>query len=267
MIPYFQGLNVRLAFAIGAAAFGSAFQHGYNTGVVNAPAASVKEWIAGCNESQRRAENCQEADICNKCEAEVTLIWSWIVSVMCIGGAMGSAAVGFVSSRFGRRGGLLLNNVFMAIASVFLFASKFSGSYEMLIVGRLVIGINAGLNAGLSPMYLTEISPVSLRGSVGTVYQLIITISILLSQVFGLDTVLGNDHGWPYLFGLTLIPGILQLVTLPFCPESPKHLLLEKNDEEKATTSLAWLRGTNDVQEEMNDLRSEHESIKNLPRT
>merc|ERR1712226_683762 len=76
--------------------------------------------------------------------------------------------------------------------------------------------------------YLSEISPTALRGAVGTVYQLIITISILISQVLGMNNVLGNEAGWPFLLGLTIIPGILQLITLPFCPESPKYLLLEK---------------------------------------
>lgn len=74
-------------------------------------------------------------------------------------------------------------------------------------------------------------------------YQLIITISILLSQILGLNGILGNDAGWPWLLGLTIIPGLMQVVMLPFCPESPKYLLLDKNDEGKATSALQWLRG------------------------
>ena len=102
----------------------------------------------------------------------------------------------------------------MLIAGVFLFAAKYAGSWEMLIIGRLIIGINSGLNAGIAPMYLTEISPTALRGAVGTIYQLIITMSILLSQILGMTNVLGNDMGWPFLLGITIIPGVLQVCNL-----------------------------------------------------
>ena len=91
-----------------------------------------------------------------------------------------------------------------------LVAAKYADTYLLLILGRFLIGINAGLNAGIAPMYLSEISPVALRGSVGTVYQLVITISIFISQVLGMKGVLGNEEGWPYLLGITVIPGIIQ---------------------------------------------------------
>ncbi|KOB77289.1 Glucose transporter, partial [Operophtera brumata] len=95
----------------------------------------------------------------------------------------------------------------------------------------LLIGMNSGLNAGLAPLYLSEVSPVSLRGSIGTVYQLVITMSILLSQVLGLEAVLGTERGWPYLLALTALPALLQCMTLPLCPESPKYLLLNRGQE------------------------------------
>jgi MFS family permease len=182
------------------------------------------------------------------CDTSCTLIWSWTVAIFCIGGMMGGTLCGFVSSRLGRKGGLLLINVLVAIGATLMGLAKYAGSYQMLIAGRLVIGINAGLNAGLAPMYLSEISPTNLRGAVstdtekinnsevnffqlGTVYQLIITLSILLSQVLGMNNVLGTEDGWPWLLAITAIPAIFQLATLPFCPESPKYLLLDKDDE------------------------------------
>ena len=65
-----------------------------------------------------------------------------------------------------RKTGLLLNNILAAIGAALMLGAKYANSYEMLIAGRLVIGINSGINAGISPMYLTELCPTSLRGAV-----------------------------------------------------------------------------------------------------
>merc|ERR1719427_1033837 len=200
------------------------------------------------------------------CETNSTIIWSWTVAIFCIGGMMGGTLCGFVSGRLGRKGGLLLNNVLVAIGAVLMGLAKYAGSYQMLIAGRLVIGINSGLNAGLAPMYLSEISPTALRGALGTVYQLIVTISILLSQVLGMNNVLGTEDGWPWLLAITAVPAVFQLVTLPFCPESPKYLLLDKDDEMAAQSALSWLRGTIEVHDEMDEMKQEQESMKLVPK-
>ena len=55
------------------------------------------------------------------------------------------------------------------------------------------------------------------------------------------------------------------MVTLPFCPESPKFLLLDKDDEERAVSALTWLRGRVDVHSEMEDMRAEQEKMKLTP--
>ena len=95
-----QGLNFRLAFAIAAGAFGSAFQHGYNTGVVNAPQTLVMDWIMECNKTMVEGED--PAKECQMSETDGTLIWSWIVGSFCVGGVMGGSTVGIVASRLGR---------------------------------------------------------------------------------------------------------------------------------------------------------------------
>ena len=61
---------------------------------------------------------------------------------------------------------MLLNNVLMIVGGGLMLCSKYADSYEMLIAGRFFIGVNAGINAGIAPMYLTEISPTALRGAV-----------------------------------------------------------------------------------------------------
>lgn len=130
-----SGLNANLAFAIFSGALGSAFQHGYNTGVLNAPQKVIEAWISGCNETSPA-----ETDgVVKKCldDYKVTLIWSWVVAIYCIGGMMGGTMVGLVSGYFGRKGGLLLNNVLVIFGSLLMGFSKEARSYQMLLAGRL----------------------------------------------------------------------------------------------------------------------------------
>ncbi|XP_015601201.1 solute carrier family 2, facilitated glucose transporter member 1 isoform X3 [Cephus cinctus] len=257
LAPALKGLNGHLAFAIAAAALGSSFQHGYNTGVVNAPQELIEHWITEIKTNRTGVPT----DI-----SEVKMIWSIVVSIFCVGGMIGGSLVGTVADRFGRKGGLLLNNILVILAVIFEGCAKAAASFEMIIVGRFLIGINSGLNAGLAPMYLAEISPAHLRGAVGTVYQLVITISILVAQILGLEQLLGTDSQWPLLLCLTIVPAIFQIFTLPMCPESPKYLLLSKGKDMAAQRGLSWLRGTIEVHDEMEEMRSEYESMKLIPR-
>ncbi|XP_076277534.1 solute carrier family 2, facilitated glucose transporter member 1 isoform X1 [Lasioglossum baleicum] len=251
------GLNGRLAFAIAAAALGSSFQHGYNTGVVNAPQQLIEDWISELKENRTGVPTKQ---------SEVTMIWSIAVSIFCVGGMIGGSLVGSIADRFGRKGGLLLNNVLVLLTVIFEGSAKAAKSYEMIIIGRLLIGINAGLNAGLAPMYLAEISPIHLRGAVGTVYQLVITMSILVAQILGLEQVMGSAEHWPLLLCLTIVPAIFQVATLPLCPESPKYLLLSRGKDMEAQRALSWLRGTIEVHDEMEEMRTEYESVRMVPK-
>nr|CAH7753760.1 unnamed protein product [Callosobruchus chinensis] len=60
-------------------------------------------------------------------------------------------------------------------------------------------------------MYISEISPLNLRGGLGTVNQLAVTIGLLLSQVLGIEQIFGTNDGWPLLLGLAVVPALLQV--------------------------------------------------------
>lgn len=91
-----------------------------------------------------------------------------------------------------------------------------------------------GLNTSLVPMYISEIAPLNLRGGLGTINQLAVTVGLLISQILGIENLLGSDDFWPYLLGTAIVPSILQLLLLPFCPESPRYLLITRQHEGQA---------------------------------
>ncbi|XP_026748015.1 solute carrier family 2, facilitated glucose transporter member 1-like [Trichoplusia ni] len=250
-------MNIRLAFAIIASSCWSAFQHGYNTGVLNAPHEIICEWL------QRDALTGTNTTVPAEDDKRVNTAMSVIVSIYCVGGMIGGVFTGLVADRFGRKGGLLLNNIFVFLGAACEGAAKSANSAELIMLGRLLIGVNSGFNAGLAPLYVSEIAPVSIRGSIGTVYQLVISVTILLSQALGLESALGNDNDWPYLLALTAIPAVLQCLTLPFCPESPKYLLLKRGKDEKAQKALTWFQRTDAaILEEMEEMHQEAEKTK-----
>ena len=92
-------------------------------------------------------------------------------------------AGGWIANKFGRKGGLLMNNLIGIVAAMAMVFSKHVTSYELLIIGRYLIGVNCGLNTSLVPMYISEIAPLNLRGGLGTVNQLAVTVGLLTSQV------------------------------------------------------------------------------------
>ncbi|XP_034733751.1 solute carrier family 2, facilitated glucose transporter member 1-like [Etheostoma cragini] len=161
--------------AVGTAVIGS-LQFGYNTGVINAPQNIIESFY---NEtwSSRFSEPIPQTVL--------TALWSLSVAIFSIGGMFGSFSVGLFVNRFGRKNSMLMANVLAFIAALFMGLSKLAASFEMLIVGRFVVGLYCGLSTGFVPMYVEEISPTSLRGALGTLHQLGVVIGILMAQVFG----------------------------------------------------------------------------------
>ncbi|CAH1794160.1 unnamed protein product [Owenia fusiformis] len=110
---------------------------------------------------------------------------------------------------------------------------------------------------GLAPIFLSEITPVHLRGSLATCHQLGITIGALSTAILGLKQLLGTADRWPYLLLLNIIPASVSLFVLPFLPDSPRYLLLTKNEPSLARKSLQFYRNREDVDADLNEVETE----------
>ncbi|CAF5093135.1 unnamed protein product, partial [Rotaria magnacalcarata] len=106
--------------------------------------------------------------------------------------------------------------------------SKNIASFEVFIVGRILIGFSAGFGATVGPIYVNEIAPLRVRGSLGACFQLFVAFAVLLAQILGLDIILGRQHLWNYLFAIPIIFSVLQCTLLMFTHETPAFLLQKK---------------------------------------
>ncbi|XP_068934969.1 solute carrier family 2, facilitated glucose transporter member 7-like, partial [Petaurus breviceps papuanus] len=191
-----------LALATLSAAFGSAFQYGYNISVVNTPHKVLKSFY---NETyfDRYGKFMDDSLL--------LILWSVTVSMFPLGGLIGALIVGFLVDRYGRKRTLLINNILAITSAILMGSSKAAKSYEMIIFSRVIVGICAG---------------------------------------------------WPMLLAITGIPAVLQLLSLPFFPESPRYTLIQKGDEGQARKALRELRGWDNVEDEIEEMHLEDRAEK-----
>ncbi|XP_013886414.1 solute carrier family 2, facilitated glucose transporter member 2 [Austrofundulus limnaeus] len=251
-----------LIVAVFTAALGS-LQFGYSLGVINAPqkiiekhyARSLGVWSERSDSSVNDTEDMSSSETGK--HPSVVMYWSLSVAIFSIGGMVSSFLVGFVGDLKGRVKGMLMINVLAVAAGLLMGLCRMWKPHIMVISGRAVMGFYCGLTSGLVPMYIGEIAPKAYRGALGTIHQLATVIGILISQVIGLDFVLGNDEMWPLLLGLSGAPAVLQSLLLPLCPESPRYLYILLGQEQEARKSLHRLKGATDLTSDLEEMRRE----------
>ncbi|XP_066522357.1 solute carrier family 2, facilitated glucose transporter member 11 [Hoplias malabaricus] len=243
-----EGCSLTLILTVCSAAIGGTLQYGYNLSIINAPTAYIQKFI---NETcVERWDTLLESN-------QVTMIWTLIVSAFSVGGLLGSLLAGPMAIKFGRKQTLLLNNGFLLISAVITLSSRSMKSFEMIILARLLVGVSAGVSMNVQPMYFGESAPKALRGAVAFSSAVFTAMGILLGQVAGLTEVLGSEDHWPYLLASNAIPSLLQLLTLPWFPESPRYLLIDRKDREACNLALIRLRGCDVFDAEMEEMLEE----------
>jgi SP family arabinose:H+ symporter-like MFS transporter len=189
----------------------------------------------------------------------------WLMSSALVGCVGGAAIAGWLSDRYGRKKVLLLSAILFIVSAYWCAIAQTPTS---LVIARIVGGVGVGFAAMVAPMFISELSPASLRGRLVSVYQLSITLGILCSYLSNgwLLNIAANhsapafmqyymvEEVWRAMLGSNMVPAIMFFLLLLLVPESPRWLITNaKYDEAKII--LTRINGTEKASLELAEIK------------
>ncbi|EFN85164.1 Sugar transporter ERD6-like 6 [Harpegnathos saltator] len=179
--------------------------------------------------------------------------FSWIGSLTTLGAGAICIPIGLLADLIGRRTSMLLMVVPFCVGWLLIIFSK---SVLMFYFGRFITGVSGGAFCVAAPLYTAEIAESEIRGTLGSFFQLLLTMGILLTYVLG---------SFVSMQTLSIISALVPLIFFGvffFMPETPFYYL-QKGNEDAARKSLIQLRGTHyDVEAELQAQREVIEETK-----
>ena len=225
-----SGGNKRFVYVVASVAALGGLLFGYDTGVISGALLFIR----------------QDFNLNNFTEG-------FIVSSLLLGAMAGAGISGALSDRLGRRTIILMAAIIFAIGAI---GAALSPNVEILILFRIVLGLGVGAASALVPSYISESAPTDVRGSLSSLFQLAITLGILIAYLVNGAFAGTTDWRWP--LGLAFIPAVVLFVGMYFLPETPRWLV-SKNREEEARRVLQRTRSEDEVDNEMNEIRQVEE--------
>lgn len=173
-----------------------------------------------------------------------------IVSGVLVGAAIGALGGGRLADLYGRRRLLIATAVIFAIGAVVCASAS---SPTVLIIGRIIVGLGIGLSSGTVPVYISEVSPPAARGWTVSIFQLAITVGILLAYV--VDYAFAAIQGWRWMLGLAVVPAAIFAIGMILLPESPRWLV-KNGHREAARKVLGRIRTAAGADAELKDIEA-----------
>lgn len=176
----------------------------------------------------------------------------WAFSSLLFGCVLGSTIAGRLTDFYGRKKILLIVAIVFAITSL---ATGLAPSFTAFVVARFLGGLAVGGASILSPMYVAEVSPPSLRGRMGTLYQMSIVTGILISYAINYALRDIGPENWRWMFITGIIPSIIFFVMLLSVPETPRYLFMA-GKEEQGFKILVRIAGPKSAEFEASEIRA-----------
>ena len=186
----------------------------------------------------------------------------WYVGCALIGSICGVLAAGTLSDYLGRKLTMLISAALFSISAI---GCAVCGSFDSLVAYRIIGGVGIGIVSIVSPIYISEVSPARIRGTLVSLYQLAVTVGFLLAYLANwvidaggdlavagnLWTNMWNAEMWRGMLGSETLPALLFFSIIFFIPESPKWLIV-KGKLDKASAVLAKIYASDaEVKEEI----------------
>ena len=234
-----QRANMGFIGAIVAVATIGGFLFGYDSGAVN-----------GTQQGLRTAFNLGDAGL------------GFTVGSLLIGCFIGAFFAGRLADLIGRRNTMMLAALLFVCGAL---VQGFAHVQALFVIARLAGGMAVGAASVLSPAYISEVAPASIRGRLTTVQQIMIITG--LTAAFLVNYFLAANAGestasywagieaWRWMYLMQAIPAAIFLVALIFIPESPRYLV-SKGRDEKATSVLTSLFGADVAREKLAEIRA-----------
>jgi sugar porter (SP) family MFS transporter len=173
-----------------------------------------------------------------------------VVSSVLLGSLVGAAAGGMLADRLGRRR--------LSIATAVVFCLGAAGAAlapdtAWLIIARVVAGVAIGVASFVSPLYISEIAPVAIRGKLVSINQVALTSGIVISYL--IDYAFTPSKDWRWMFALAVIPAAAFGIGLFFIPDSPRWLA-GRGHLDQAREVLKKIRSPEQLESEVKEIQS-----------
>jgi len=208
------------------------FLFGYDTGVVSGAMLPLSRTMSLSKEQEEVIVSC-------------TILSAAISSSICIGNVC--------NQTIGRRGSIIFASVVFTLGS---FLLGIAWDYNVLVLGRVVVGVGIGITSLTTPIYLAEVAMSEQRGQLVTINALFVCIGqFIAGMVDGICSVISPDNGWRIMLGLAAVPSIIMFFGFVcLLPESPRWLLSKGRHEEGKQVMYTLRYSDKEADDEVNQI-------------